>query len=74
MKVLYKRKDADGKEIAEEDRLAQHLKIQGVTTPFVIDHYSAGAQTSRINYQSMELNTSIPDSLFARPANAKAVK
>jgi len=74
MKVLYKRKNAEGNEVAEEDRLAQHLKIQGVTTPFVIDHYSAGAQTSRINYQSMELNTSIPDSLFARPANAKAVK
>ena len=74
MKVLYKRKNAEGNEVAEEDRLAQHLKIQGVTTPFVIDHYSAGAQTSRINYQSMELNTSIPDSLFARPANTKAVK
>ena len=74
MKVLYKRKNAEGNEVAEEDRLAQHLKIQGVTTPFVIDHYSAGAQTSRINYQSMELNTSIPDSLFARPASAKEIK
>jgi hypothetical protein len=74
MKILYKRKNAEGSEIAEEDRLAQHLKIQGVTTPFVIDHFSAGAQTSRINYQSMELNTAIPDSLFARPASAKEIK
>ncbi|MDT5123668.1 MAG: hypothetical protein QOC96_3150 [Acidobacteriota bacterium] len=74
MKVLYKRKNAEGSEVAEEDRLAQHLKIQGVTTPFVIDHFSAGAQTSRINYQSMELNTAIPDSLFARPASAKEIK
>jgi outer membrane lipoprotein-sorting protein len=74
MKILYKRKNAEGQEIAEEDRLAQHLKIQGVTTPFVIDHYSAGAQTSRINYQSMELNTAIPDSLFARPASVKDIK
>jgi len=74
MKVLYKRKNAEGNEVAEEDRLAQHLKIQGVTTPFVIDHYSAGAQTSRINYQSMEFNSPVPDTLFARPANAKAIK
>jgi len=72
MKVLYKRKNADGVEVAEEDRMAQHLNIQGVIFPFVVDHYSAGAQTSRINYQSVEFNSSIPDSLFARPANAKA--
>jgi len=74
MKILYKRKNADGEETAEEDRMAQHVKIDGVTAPFVIDHYSAGAQTSRINYQSLEFNTPIADTLFARPANAKAVK
>lgn len=74
MKILYKRKIADGNEVAEEDRMAQHLKIQGVTTPFVVDHYSAGKQTSRINYQSIELNISVPDSLFARPASVKEIK
>jgi hypothetical protein len=74
MKVLYKRKNAEGEETAEEDRMAQHVKVGGVTTPFVIDHYSAGAQTSRINYQSVEFNSPIADALFARPANAKAVK
>jgi hypothetical protein len=42
--------------------------------PFVIDHYIAGTQTSRINYQSVEFNSPIADTLFARPANAKAVK
>ena len=74
MKILYKRKNADGEEIAEEDRLGQHLKIAGIITPFVIDHYGAGIQTSRINYQSVEFNSPIPDKLFERPANAKAVK
>jgi hypothetical protein len=74
MKILYKRKNADGEETAEEDRLAQHVKIEGVTTPFVIDHYSAGAQTSRINYQSIEFNSAIAETLFARPASVKAVK
>lgn len=74
VKILYKRKNADGEEIAEEDRLAQHLKLSGITVPFVIDHYITGVQTSRINYQSVEFNSAIADTLFARPANAKAVK
>jgi hypothetical protein len=74
MKILYKRKNADGEETVEEDRLAQHIKIAGITTPFVIDHYSTSVQTSRINYQSIEFNPAIADTLFARPANAKAVK
>jgi hypothetical protein len=74
MKILYKRKNADSEEIAEEDRLAQHVKIDGVTVPFVIDHYSVGAQTSRINYQSIELNSAIAETVFARPASVKAVK
>ncbi len=74
MKILYKRKNADGDEIGEEDRLAQHVKLSGITVPLVIDHYSTGVQTSRINYQTVEFNSAIPDTLFARPANAKAVK
>jgi hypothetical protein len=74
MKVLYKRKNADGEETAEEDRLAQHVKIDGATVPFIIDHYIAGAQTSRINYQSIEFNVAIADTLFARPSSVKAVK
>ena len=74
MKILYKRKNVDDEEVAEEDRMAQHIAVGGVVAPFVVDHYSAGAQTSRINYQSIEFNTAVPDTLFARPANAKAVK
>jgi hypothetical protein len=74
VKILYKRKNADGEEIAEEDRLAQHIKLAGITVPFVIDHYITGVQTSRINYQSVEFNSAIADTLFARPANVKAIK
>ncbi|MDT4954147.1 MAG: hypothetical protein QOJ02_2285 [Acidobacteriota bacterium] len=74
MKVLYKRKNSDGEEIAEEDRMGQHVQIEGVITPFVVDHYRAGTQTSRINYQSIDFNSPIADALFAHPANVKAVK
>jgi hypothetical protein len=74
MKILYKKTDADGAETDEEDRMAQHITVQGVVAPFVIDHFTAGTQTSRINYQSIEFNSPLADTLFARPANAKAVK
>ena len=74
MKILYKRKTAEGVETSEEDRMAQHVNVQGVVFPFVVDHYSAGVQTSRINYQSVDFNQPAPDSLFARPANVKAIK
>ena len=74
-KVLYKKKNkADGEEAIEEDRFAQFVTIEGVLMPFIIDHFRAGAQTSRINYQSVEINRTLADTLFARPANAKAVK
>ncbi len=73
-KVIYKKKNEDGDEVLEEDRLAQFVAIGGIITPFVIDHYSAGAQTSRVNYQSIEFNRPLPASLFERPANVKAVK
>jgi len=74
VKALYKRRNAEGDEVAQEDRFAQHLTIDGVTVPFVIDNFRAGQQTGRINFQKVEFNAPIPDSLFARPADAKALK
>jgi hypothetical protein len=73
-KVLYQRKNAEGEEALEEDRLAQHIPVGGVVAPFVIDHYRAGMQAYRINYESVEFNAPVADALFTRPANIKAVK
>lgn len=78
-KVLYQRKqkkpDSDEMEnISEEDRLFKLITIDGVVAPYVIDHYRNGTQTSRINYESVEFNKPIADSLFAKPANIKAIK
>ena len=78
-KVLYKRKHKkpdteEIEEIAEEDRLQKPITIDGVITPFVIDHFRNGIQTSRINYESAEYNKPLADSLFAKPASIKAVK
>ena len=78
-KVLYKRKhkkpDSDEMdEIAEEDRLYRPLTFEGVTALFIIDHFRAGKQVGRINYESIEFNRPIPDSLFTKPASVKAIK
>jgi hypothetical protein len=73
-KTFFKRKNADGEEVLEEDRYASYQVIAGLTVPFVIDHFRAGVQSSRINYNSVEFNAAIPDTLFAKPANIKAIK
>ncbi len=78
-KVIYERKhkkpDSDEtEELTEEDRLLKPVTIDGVVTPYVIDHFRNGIQTSRINYESVEFNKTIADSLFAKPASFKAVK
>jgi hypothetical protein len=74
MKSVYSRIGADRKEIFEEDRFAQFIEVQGIKVPYVIDHFTGGEQTSRINYESVEFNKSIPDSIFQKPNNIKALK
>jgi hypothetical protein len=78
-KMIYKRnrKKADSEEmelVTEEDRLAKPITVDGITAPWVIDHFVNGVQTSRINYESIQYNQPLPDSLFAKPANIKAIK
>ncbi|HKO43156.1 MAG TPA: hypothetical protein VJU84_07700 [Pyrinomonadaceae bacterium] len=78
-KMIYKRtkkkpNSDETEETNEEDRLAKPITVDGVTAPWVIDHYVNGIQTSRINYESIEYNKPLPDSLFAKPDNVKAIK
>ncbi len=78
-KMIYKRtkKKPDSEETVEtteEDRLAKPITINGITAPWVIDHFVDNVQTSRINYESIEYNKPLPDSLFTKPENVKALK
>ncbi len=77
-KMIYKRTrtkpNSETEETNEEDRLAKPITVDGITAPWVIDHYVNGVQTSRINYESIEYNKPIPESLFAKPENIKAIK
>ncbi|MCY7375599.1 MAG: hypothetical protein LH472_06465 [Pyrinomonadaceae bacterium] len=74
MKAIYKRTNADKEEIKEEDRYAQFVDFQGIKTPLIVDHFSNGAQTSRINYESVEFNKNISEKIFAKPNSAKELK
>ncbi len=74
MKSVYKRANADNEEAKEEDRYAQFVDVGGIKTPFIVDHFSNDKQTSRINYESVEFNKSIPDAIFSKPSNAKDLK
>ena len=73
-KAIYQRKDAEGQDATEEDRMAQYISVGGILAPFVVDHFRAGVQTSRINYESIQFNVPIAEALFTRPANVKAIK
>ena len=78
-KIIYKRqqKDPDSGdmvEATEEDQLLKFITIDGVTAPWVVDHYTNGKQSSRTNYESVQYNQRFPDNLFAKPADIKAIK
>jgi hypothetical protein len=78
-KVLYERnhQNRETQEVEsfkEEDRLHKMITIDGVTAPFIIDHYRNGIQTSRIAYDTVEYNKPVPDTLFAKPASIKGIK
>lgn len=73
-KSSYKRKNADGTETKEEDRFAQFVDVGGVLAPYIIDHYRDGKQTSRVNYELIEFNTVVPETLFVKPTDIKKLK
>jgi hypothetical protein len=78
-KIIYKRtrKDPDSGdlvEMTEEDQLLKFIEVDGVTAPWVVDHFINGKQFSRINYESVQYNQKFPDNLFAKPDNVKAIK
>jgi hypothetical protein len=74
IKAGHKRTNAEGEEVKEEDRYAQFLDVGGVKAPFIVDRFSAGVQASRVNYESIEYNKTISDSIFAKPSNPKEAK
>ncbi|MDI1243113.1 MAG: hypothetical protein PSX80_14455 [bacterium] len=74
MKASYKRTNSDGEEVTEEDRYAQWVDVAGIRTPYIVDRFTNGKPTSRINYELVEFNLRVPDSIFEKPSNPKELK
>jgi hypothetical protein len=74
MKAMFTRTNSANEELKEEDRYAQFVENQGVFSAFIIDHFTNGMQVSRVNYESVVYNKSIPDSIFSKPTNLKDLK
>lgn len=78
-KAIYKRvrQNADSGEtveFTEEDHFARFIGVSGINSVFVVDHFINGKQSSRINYESVEYNRPLPDTLFSKPESVKAIK
>lgn len=78
-KVIYKRsrKDMDSGdqvETTEEELLLRFITVNGVSAPWVIDRFVDGKQISRINYESIQYNQKLADTLFDKPADVKSIK
>jgi hypothetical protein len=73
-KAFYSRTNVDGEDIKEEDRYAQFVETEGIRSPYIIDRFTNGKPSSRINYESIEFNRNVPDSIFVKPSNPKELK
>ncbi|PYT00034.1 MAG: hypothetical protein DMF63_08675 [Acidobacteria bacterium] len=74
VKASYKGTSSEGEEIKEEDRYAQFIDVGGIKAPFIIDRFSGGTQTSRINYETIDFNKPVSDSIFTKPGSGKEAK
>jgi outer membrane lipoprotein-sorting protein len=73
MSLIYERNEEGGL-TKNEVRYFQYVDYDSVRFPNIVDFYRDGVQTGRINVQSVKLNAPVNDELFAKPANAKAIK
>ena len=73
-KTLHTRTDADGEQSKEEDRYAQFVEVNGIAYPFVVDRFTNGVHLSRINYETIEINQPISESIFNKPATPKEAR
>ena len=73
-KAVYKRTPSSGEELKEEDRYAQFIEVKGIYFPFVVDRFTNGSHASRINFESIEVNQSIPEAIFEKPVSPKEAR
>lgn len=74
VKAIHRRDNSDGEEVVEEDRYAQFIALGAIKAPFIIDRFQNGNHLSRINVESVEYNSTVPEAYFTKPSNQKELK
>lgn len=74
IKAIYKTTNADGEEETEEDRYAQFVDVNGIKAAFIIDRFTNGKPSSRVNFETIQFNIRVPESIFTKPSNPKDLK
>lgn len=64
----------DDKTTNDQTRYFRWVEFGGIMFPTIQDFYREGQQTARVSYDTARFNETIPDKLFAKPANIKEVK
>ena len=74
VKAIYKTTNADGEEETEEDRYAQFVDFGGIKAPLIIDRFTNSKPSSRVNFETIQFNLRVPESIFAKPSNPKELR
>jgi hypothetical protein len=74
VKAIRRTVNDAGEESVEEDRYAQFVEVGGIRTPFIVDRFTNGVHSSRINFESIEFNKPVDEEIFTKPATAKELK
>lgn len=71
--IEYKTVGEEGA-VNNEVRYYRWIDFSGIKFPTIQDFYRNGKQTARVGFDTVSFNVSLPDKLFAKPANIKEVK
>src|SRR5690606_11106941 len=74
VKAIRRSVNEAGEETVHEDRYAQFVDIGGIRAPYIVDRFTNGVHMSRINFQKIEFNKPVSDSLFQKPSSVKELK
>ncbi len=60
--------------VSNETRYYRWVEFDGIQFATIQDFYRDGKQSARVSFDVVNFNASVPDKLFAKPANIKEVK
>lgn len=72
--LRFPRLNAKGEKVVGENRFFKYITVNSVKVPFVVDLFEMDKQVLRVNYNEREFNAQVPDKLFIKPENVKALK